>query len=102
MFERDMSVSLALKSAFTTTLALLSYCCRWASCRGSLPQPIVVFVLAASGVCAPRKKRLMTMTITLLALRTLAEALHGYVNGNEDWEDENEFDDYTADDENCS
>jgi hypothetical protein len=87
-----MSVSLVLTSAFKTTLALVSYCCRWASCRGSVPQPIVVFVLAASAVCAPRRKRLMTIALTLVAMRTLAEALHGYVQGNEDWEDDTEVD----------
>lgn len=92
LFERDMSVSLVLTSAFKTTLALVSYCCRWASCRGSVPQPVVVFVLAASAVCAPRRKRLMTIALTLVAMRTLAEALHGYVQGNEDWEDDTEVD----------
>ena len=53
-----------------------------------MPQPIVVFVLAASAISAPRRRKLMTVTLALVATRTLAEALHGYVHGNEDWEDD--------------
>jgi hypothetical protein len=88
LFKRDMSISLLLKSTFQTSLAILSYICHWASCRGSLPQPIIVFMLGASAVCAPRRRRLATMVVTLVAMRTLAEALHGYISGNEDWEND--------------
>ena len=95
MFERDMSVNVCtslFKSTFKSTLAVLSYLCRWASCRGALPQPIVVFFLAASALSAPRRKKMMTVAITLVAIRTLAEAMHGYTYGNQDWEDEPEED----------
>jgi len=88
ILERDFSVSHLLSTTFKSTLAVLSYVCRWASCRGALPQPIVVFVLAASAISAPRRKKLITVALALVATRTLAEALHGYVYGNEDWEDD--------------
>ena len=91
LFERENSVNICttiFKSSFKTFLAIFSYLCRWASCRGALPQPIVVFLLAASALSAPKRRRLMTMGITLIALRTLAEIIHGYIYGNEDWEDE--------------
>ena len=71
-----------------SSVALTGYVCRWASCRGALPQPIVVFLLAASGISAPRKRRLMTVGLALIATRAIAEALHGYIYGNEDWDDE--------------
>jgi len=76
------------KLTFQYSIAFFSQLCRWASCRGSLPQPIVVFFLAASALSAPRRRRLVTVGITLIALRTLAEALHGYVNYDEGWEDD--------------
>jgi hypothetical protein len=72
--------------SFKYSIAALSQVCRWASCRGSLPQPIVVFFLAASALSAPRRRKLMTVGITLIALRTLAEALNGFVHDDE-WED---------------
>lgn len=91
LFERENSVNICttiFKSSFQTALAILSYLCRWASCRGALPQPIVVFFLAAAAVSAPKRRRLMTVSISLVALRTLAEAIHGYMYGNENWEDD--------------
>ena len=83
-------MTLLFQSTFKSSLAILSYICRWASCRGALPQPLVVFVLAASAVSAPRRKKLMTIGLTLVLIRTVSEALHGYVNGNSDWEDEDD------------
>ena len=79
------------KVSFQYTIAALNQVCRWASCRGSLPQPIVVFFLAASTLSAPKQKRLMTVGITLIVLRTFAEILHGYIN--DDWDDFEEKDD---------
>lgn len=84
--------------SFKYSIAFLSQICRWASCRGSLPQPIVVFFLAASALSAPRKQRLLTVGITLIALRTLAEALHGYIHDG--WDDYNEKDNSPTSDGN--
>lgn len=67
---------------------IITFLCRWASCRGALPQPFVVFFLAASGVSAPRRRRLLTLGLTLLALRTFAEVLHAYIHGSDGWDDE--------------
>ena len=78
------------KVSFQYTIAIFSQICRWASCRGSLPQPIVVFFLTASALSAPKRKRLMTVGITLIALRTLGEALHGYIR-----------DDFQEDESDC-
>jgi hypothetical protein len=69
-------------------LVFLSSICRWASCRGSIPQPIVVFSLFASLLSAPRKKRWMIVGVTLIALRTCAEMIHGYMYGHDDWEED--------------
>ena len=66
----------------------MSYLCRWASCRGSLPQPMVVLLLFASAVSAPKGRRLFTIAFTTIALRTTAELIHGLKYGpHEDWDD---------------
>ena len=58
--ERDFtSVSLFLSTTLKSALAALSYVCRWASCRGVLPQPIAVLCwrhLPPSVQSAPRRK----------------------------------------------
>lgn len=46
----------------------------------------MVFFLAASALSAPRNRKLLTVSITLVLLRTLAEVLHGYVDN--DWDDD--------------
>lgn len=81
-------MNILLKTVFKSFIAILSYVCRWASCRGALPQPIVVFVFVASALSAPKRKKVMTAFLALIATRTVAEAVHGYVYGNDDWEDD--------------
>ena len=71
--------------------AIAAFLCRWASCKGSLPQPFVVFFLAASGLCAPRRRKFMTLGLALVGLRTVAELLHGYTHGDVGWCDEAQY-----------
>ena len=96
------AITTLIRSGFQLSLALFTNTCRWASVRGSLPQPIVVFFTGTSLVLAPKGKRLVTTAVTLFALRALAEALHGYIYGPDGWEDDpdNLFidDDYEDDD----
>ena len=63
-----------------------------------MPQPIVVFFLFAAAISAPSKRRFTTVGVTLVALRTAAEALHGYIYGNEDWDDDRMYIDDGHDD----
>jgi len=81
-------VTTLLRSAFQLSLASFANVCRWASVRGSLPQPIVVFFVSIALTCAPRGKRILSGGVTLLALRSVAEALHGYIYGDNGWEDD--------------
>lgn len=95
-------ITTLLRSGFQLSLALFTNTCRWASVRGSLPQPIVVFFAGTSLVLAPKGKRLVTTAVTLFALRALAEALHGYIYGPDGWEDDPDhlfIDDDDEDDE---
>jgi len=81
-------VTTLLQSLIRSMVILTAYTCKWASVRGALPQPIVVLGISTAALCAPKRKRILTIIMTLVSLRTLGEALHGYVYGNEDWEDD--------------
>lgn len=48
----------------------------------------MVFVFAASALSAPKRKKVMAAVLALIITRAVAEAIHGYVYGNEDWEDD--------------
>ena len=85
-------VQLVLRSG----LVGAGYACRWASVRGSIPQPLVVMAVCSAALCA-RKHRLRAVLFVLLGLRTLGELIHGYVLGDEGWREsaaeEGEYDD---------
>lgn len=85
------------ESVFRSFLLVASYLCRWATVRGAIPQPLVVFGLISAGICARPRRRLRTIAITLLALRTAGELVHGYVYGEQGWEDEEDYEDENVD-----
>jgi hypothetical protein len=91
---------LTLRSAFKASVSSASYLCEWASVRGALPQPLVVFsVITAALSTRARQGRLTTVIVTLLALRTLGEVIHGYQFGDEDGWDDDDDDDVAEEDE---
>ena len=72
-----------------STIAAFSILCRWATVRGSIPQPIVV-VLAFATLVSARKQRILALGLTLLGTRLVGEFIHGSLHGNEFWDDEDE------------
>lgn len=52
-----------------------------------MPQPIVVMGVTSAFLCARPRKRLWAVSLSLIAMRTVGELIHGYVYGDEDWED---------------
>jgi hypothetical protein len=85
------------ESVLRSFLPVASYLSRWATVRGAIPQPLVVFGLISAGICARPRRRLRTIAITLLALRTTGELVHGYVFGEQGWEDEEDYEDEEVD-----
>jgi hypothetical protein len=83
---------LTLRSAFKASVSGASYLCEWASVRGALPQPLVVFsVITAALSTRARQGRLTTVIVMLLALHTLGEVIHGYQFGDKDgWDDDDD------------
>lgn len=75
------------QSALKALLMVATYICRWASVRGAVPQPIVVMGVTSAFLCARPGKRLWTVSLSLIAMRTIGELIHAYVYGDEDWED---------------
>ena len=61
--------------------------CRWAGVRGTIPQPIVVMTAFAT-VISCRRQRMLTLGLTLLAMRLVGEFVHGSLYGNESWGEE--------------
>ena len=74
-----------VKACFRTVLVGMGYACRWASVRGTLPQPVVVMAVSTAALSV-RKHRIRAVVLVLLGLRTFGELIHGYVLGDDGWE----------------
>jgi hypothetical protein len=87
---------------FRTFLVGSSYACRWASVRGSIPQPLVVMGVSTAAICV-RRHRIQAVFLTLIAMRTIGEFIHSYTVGDEGWDqddpDDGEMNDGEMDDE---
>ena len=86
------SLLFLIRATLRSFLMVASYLCRWASTQGALPQPVVVVSVFTAGICARPRRRLATVAITLLLMRTVGEVLHGYAFGSDGWEDGEEED----------
>ena len=88
-FEQEVGTTLLtnmISSVVKGGLLVASYLCRWASVKGAIPQPVVVMAVASMFASARPRQRVKTVVFTLLILRTLGELIHGYIQGDEDWE----------------
>ena len=64
---------------------------RWASVRGSLPQPVVVVGVLSAALSSRPGSRIRNVFLTVLAIRATAEILHGYMyDDDEFWDPEEE------------
>jgi hypothetical protein len=61
---------------------------RWASVRGSLPQPVIMVSIFSAVLSARPGRRLQTVVLATLVLRMLGEVLHGYADDDLDFEDD--------------
>ncbi|EJK59226.1 hypothetical protein THAOC_20580 [Thalassiosira oceanica] len=87
-FGRNHTVTSLFVYISRSILTALAVMCRWASVRGSIPQPIVVTTAFAATASARSGNRLLALFLTLLGLRLVGEVLHSGLYGNEYWEDE--------------
>ena len=87
-FGRHHTVTSLFLYISRSTLTAFSILCRFAGVRGTIPQPVVVLTAFAAVVSSRGGKRMLSLTLTLLALRLLGEFVHGSINGNEFWDDE--------------
>ena len=90
-FGRGHTVTSLFLYISRTTLTAFGVLCRWAGVRGTIPQPIVVMSVVAIIVSSRRGQRMMSLALTVLALRLVGEFIHGSLHGNEFWDDEYDF-----------
>ena len=67
---------------------------RWASVRGSLPQPVVVVGAMSAFLSARPGRRFRSVAVALLALRVVGELLHGYMYEDADFFEDDQDDEY--------
>jgi len=87
-FGRHHTVTSLFLYISRSTLTSFSILCRFAGVRGTIPQPVVVLTAFAAVVSSRGGKRMLSLTLTLLAMRLVGEFLHGSLHGNEFWDDE--------------
>lgn len=85
-----------------SVLTAFGILCRWAGVRGTIPQPIVVMSVVAILVSSRRGQRMMSLALTVLAMRLVGEFIHGSLYGNEFWDDEYDINTHNWKEENNS
>ncbi|KAL7522708.1 hypothetical protein ACHAWX_007386 [Stephanocyclus meneghinianus] len=86
---RERTLTSLLLYITRSSLAVFGKLCRWAGVRGTIPQPIVVVTVSAVVLSSCRgQQRLLSLGLTLLAVRMMGEFIHGSVHGNEFWDDQ--------------
>eukprot|EP00980_Cylindrotheca_fusiformis_P024649 scaffold12194_cov129-Cylindrotheca_fusiformis.AAC.13 len=61
---------------------------RWASVRGTVPQPVIMVGILSAILSARPGRRIQTAVLATLSLRMLGELLHGYMFDDLDFEDD--------------
>lgn len=88
------SVLKLMQSLLQSGALVASGVSRWASVRGSLPQPIVVAGLISTILTSRPRARVRNLILALLALRSIGELLDGYMYEDDDlWNSENDDED---------
>ena len=87
-FGREHTVTSLFVYCSRSAITAFGILCRWAGVRGTIPQPIVVLTVIATVLSSRGGSRVMSLILTLLAMRLVAEFIHGSLNGNEFWDDE--------------
>ncbi len=82
-----------LRTLFRSASLVAGGVCRWASVRGSLPQPIVVVGVAAAALSSRAGSRVRNVVLVLLTIRAAGELLHGYMYEDTDFWDPRDDDD---------
>ena len=78
-----------LRTLLRSSARLAGGVCRWASVRGSLPQPIVVVGVLSAVLCSRPGSRVRNVFLALLSVRAVGELLNGHMYDDADfWEPE--------------
>lgn len=85
------SVVKILRTLFRSCALIASGVCRWASVRGSVPQPVVVVGAISSLLCSRPGVRIRNLVVALVAIRAVGELFHEYAYDDDDfWDHDDE------------
>mmetsp|Transcript_18065 Transcript_18065/g.27312 ORF Transcript_18065/g.27312 Transcript_18065/m.27312 type:complete len:619 (+) Transcript_18065:81-1937(+) len=79
IFDQDVGTNALTKflgSLSRGALLVLNYLCRWASVKGTIPQPVVVMAVVSVAL-STRRRKVNAVFLTVLITRTVGELLHG-------------------------
>lgn len=81
IFDQDVGTNALTKFLGTLSkgaLLVVNYLCRWASVKGTIPQPVIVMAVISVAISTKRRK-VNSVFVTVLVLRTVGELLHELV-----------------------
>jgi hypothetical protein len=90
-FGREHTVTSLFVYASRSALTAFGVLCRWAGVRGTIPQPIVVAAVIAAILSSRGGQRVLSLALSLFAMRLVGEFVHGSLHGNEFWDDEYDY-----------
>ena len=90
-FGREHTVTSLFLYVSRSALTAFGILCRWAGVRGTIPQPIVVTSVIAAILSSRGDQRVLSLALTLFAMRLVGEFIHGSLHGNEFWDDEYDY-----------
>ena len=90
-FGREHTVTSLFLYVSRSALTAFGILCRWAGVRGTIPQPIVVTSVIAAILSSRGGQRVLSLALTLFAMRLVGEFIHGSLHGNEFWDDEYDY-----------
>lgn len=85
---RERTITSLMVYITRSSFSIFGNLCRWAGVRGTIPQPIVVVIVSAVILSSYRQQKMLSLGLTLLAIRMIGEFVHGASHGNEFWDDE--------------
>jgi len=74
-FGKNM-VTHFLQSSVKMIVICLGMLLRWTTCKGAIPQPVVFIGFLSSLIVAAKGRRIATFVVTMVLMRTIAEAIH--------------------------
>jgi hypothetical protein len=90
-YRQEHTVTSHILYVLRSALTAFGILCRRAGIRGTMPQPIIVTLVIAMIISSRGGQRVLSLVLTLFAMRLVGVFIRGSLNGNEFWDDEYDF-----------